>query len=172
MCTIRFHCRNEQQISETVPGKSFRAKDDFCHFSQSFKPIFCSWLWPELLLVQRCSRWDMGRLQFATVSPMTACRTCKPAASLTCSTYLAACLFLTPLNPGVCLFACSVLAIGCCWNHRPILPLSPISTVVIIFTNHLPEALVPVISFKLSRLYGGICFSRLLFRLLFQMLLL
>ena len=178
MCTIRFHCRNGQRISETVPGKSFRAKGDFCHFSQSFKPIFCSWLWLGLLLVQRCSRWDMGRLQFATVSPMTACRTFKPAASLTCSTYLAACLLLTPcqdaswlLKPWclpICLFALKCLrsaaaeTIGQFYH----LPLSPISTVVIIFTNHLPEALVPVISFKLSRDdYGGICFSRLLFQM-------
>ena len=118
----------------------------------------------------------MGRLQFATVSPMTACRTCKPAASLTCSTYLAACLLLTPFQDAswllkpwclpICLFALKCLrsaaaeTIGQFYH----LPLSPISTVVIIFTNHLPEALVPVISFKLSRDdYGGICFFQITF---------
>ena len=51
MCTIWFHCRN-------------RHRPDFCHFSQSFKPIFFSWLCLKLLLVQRCSRGGSNLPQF------------------------------------------------------------------------------------------------------------
>ena len=74
--------------------------------------------------------------------------------------------FLKPWCLPICLFALKCLrsaaaeTIGQFYH----LPLSPISTVVIILTNHLPETLVPVISFKLSRDdYGGICFFQITF---------
>ena len=71
----------EKRRVQQSDKKIFRAKGDFFTISTSHNPsIFCRGLQAKLLLDQRCCRvrhGEGGRLQFTTVSPMTAA--CLPA---------------------------------------------------------------------------------------------
>ena len=101
-------------------------------------------------------RWAPGS-NFARVSPGTTASL--PANLLLHCLHLAcsSCLLVTSLHGAFwlldpcflsCIFACFVPAICWCRHRRPILPLSPISTVVAIFINHLPW--FPMMTIKLS----------------------
>ena len=172
---------------EEFQGKGWRPWLSL-RFSQSFKPIFCSLLWPATSGSKvEGGTWAGSNLpQFHPSLPASAClQTCCFTASLFflalaafqlaslhgASWLLDPCLLSFLVRLPLCLFDCLLPAIGCCccWHHRPILPLCTFSNL------HCPCFRWYLSSFLIfSDEYRDICFfsPRLLFRLLFKMLLL